>query len=128
MGLPGGQLRGRVVKKFNNLGPYLREEQCSDQKFFFDCLAVCTNIKPPAEKREFWGWWLIVEALEDRYQYSYWFGLYDKQGEWIEGAVKKSAMTEVQRSLQQFYPRLEAVIAELDAEITVKVGFESLAS
>lgn len=125
MALPGGHFRGRYMVKFNELGPYLREEQCTEQQFFFDCLAVCTNIKPAPDKREFWGWWLVLEAQETHFDFYYDFGLFDKAGQWVPSEIKRASDREaVELSLQKFFPRLEALLTQLNAPLLPAGDFD----
>lgn len=103
------QNRSRMIQQFHTLGPYLREEQCTDTLFFFDCLAVCFDIKPEPEDREFWGWWMELEARDNHFTYKYHFGLYNKQGKWEPSEADKQH-EQLVTTLRDFYQRLSAMM------------------
>lgn len=111
MTLLDGLSRGQLLKMFASLGPYLRESKCQQEGFFFDCLAVCANTKPAPDVREFWGWWSELSAKDDHFVYQYWFGLFNKQGEWKCIPCKNDTIKQqVEANLSCFYQRLEAVM------------------
>ncbi|WP_120510218.1 sigma factor-binding protein Crl [Photobacterium salinisoli] len=103
---------GRLMTKLTALGPYLRQQHSSEGHFFFDCLASCINAKKAPEEREFWGWWLEMVETEAGYQYRYYFGRYDINGDWLEDKVPAKHLEPVQQTLDDFYQKLITLLEQ----------------
>ncbi|WP_028023658.1 sigma factor-binding protein Crl [Enterovibrio calviensis] len=110
---------GRLLTKFAQLGPYLRQKKCSEDGYFFDCLSACVNAKKPPESREFWGWWMKLTPKKGGFEYAYTFGKFNTEGEWLEENVPNKCVKEVKASLDTFYQKIAGFIeGDLALEIT----------
>ena len=98
----------RLLRQFAAIGPYLREDLCEEGRYRFDCLSVCVSAKPAPDKREFWGWWLVLEQEDHSFSYHYQVGFYNADGEWINKPLPKKHQAEVERTLNHFYKLISA--------------------
>ena len=101
----------RLLSTLKAIGPYLREAQCEQGKYLFDCLSVCVNDKKSPEEREFWGWWLELEQEGEAFEAKYCIGLYDAQGDWMDEKLPKKAIAEVYRTQEGFHKKLIDTLA-----------------
>lgn len=104
----------RLLRQFAAIGPYLREDLCEEGRYRFDCLSVCVSAKPAPDKREFWGWWLVLEQADHSFSYHYQTGFYNADGEWIDKALPKKHQAEVERTLQHFYKLISGKLTQLE--------------
>lgn len=115
----------KLLTTLKAIGPYLREPQCEEGAYLFDCLSVCVNDKKSPELREFWGWWLELAKSEDRFEARYRTGLYDDQGEWQDKAIPKKAIEDVNRTQEVFHKKLVDTLQN-EFEIAVTMHKESV--
>lgn len=112
---------GRLMTKLTALGPYLREKKSQEGYFFFDCLASCVNADKEPEEREFWGWWLVLTATDNGFEYSYDFGRYDLSGEWNEGKLPAKHKDAVMKTLVDFHEKLTPFIVD-ECQLTLSAS------
>ncbi|EMU9119475.1 sigma factor-binding protein Crl [Providencia stuartii] len=118
MALPTDYSNGKYLKKFSALGPYLREKQCLDGCYFFDSLTVCVNVNSAPERREFWGWWMLLSPNEDGFEYSYHLGLYNVHGTWQDKPLKDNATLDIiEQNLISFHQSLSKQLSELELSL-----------
>ncbi len=100
-------LRGKLMRRFAALGPYLREDKCENGLFFFDCLVVCTDVEKAPEKRAFLGWWMELKLENDLFSYIYQFGISDREGCWQKKAINQpEVQKKVEAALRKFHKLL----------------------
>ncbi|GHZ53133.1 transcriptional regulator Crl family protein [Vibrio cholerae] len=114
----------RLLSTLKAMGPYLREGQCSERFYLFDCLASCVNDKKSPEKREFWGWWMELTQNEQEMSAFYHIGRYTLAGDWVAEAIPESAQAEVNHTQAEFHKKLVKTLRER-FEISVTVSTES---
>jgi sigma factor-binding protein Crl len=111
----------RLLRKFAALGPYVREAQCHEGNYRFDCFAVCVSAKPAPEQREFWGWWLELEQQDHHFRYHYQFGCYNRHGLWVSKPTPKKHQAELAHSLRHFYGLLNDCLSQLECQLSPSV-------
>lgn len=108
----------RLLRQFAAIGPYLREDLCEEGRYRFDCLSVCISAKPAPDKREFWGWWLVLEQDDHHFSYHYQTGFYNADGEWINKPLPKKHQVEVERTLNHFYKLISDKLNALECKLS----------
>lgn len=111
----------RLLSSFKAIGPYLREDKCQNDCYFFDCLSVCVNDQKAPEKREFWGWWMVLTAKDGTYRAVYKYGRYDVNGDWVEDQPKAAGQEEVERTRLVFHEKLQTM---LDKDFSIQIELE----
>ncbi|HCE4853618.1 TPA: sigma factor-binding protein Crl [Vibrio parahaemolyticus] len=107
-----GPTHFRLMSKLKAIGPYLREPQSQEGRYYFDCLSVCVDDKKSPEKREFWGWWMDLESIEGGFTAKYHIGKYNKEGKWVSEALPQKVVEEVYFTQSTFHQRLIDTLAE----------------
>lgn len=107
----------QLIKEFMALGPYLRAEQSEPGRYFFDCLASCLNFNAAPDRREFWGWWLVLEQDDHHFRYHYQLGFYNADGEWLDKPIPKKHQVEVERTLNRFYKLISDKLTALECQL-----------
>jgi sigma factor-binding protein Crl len=108
----------KLISKLRAIGPYLREPQCEEGVYIFDCLSVCVDDKKSPEQREFWGWWLELAKQGEQFEARYRSGIYDDKGEWQDKPIPQKAVVDVNKTQAVFHQKLTDT---LDSEFGLSV-------
>ena len=113
MTLPSGHLKSKLIKKFTALGPTsVRSNVKTTASFRLP--AVCVNVKPAPEKREFWGWWMRWKRRLRASPIAIRFGLFDKEGDWRPVAIDDPEVTEkARKGATRFSPTSRSTIGNV---------------
>lgn len=107
----------RLISVLRAIGPYLRESESIEGKYLFDCLSVCVDDKKSPEEREFYGWWMELESLNQGdevtgFTAKFQIGLYDIEGNWQAVDIPKKSQQEVARTQEEFLSKLTKALQE----------------
>ncbi|WP_413285010.1 sigma factor-binding protein Crl [Vibrio sp. MA40-2] len=107
----------RLLTALRAIGPYLREFESKEDSYLFDCLSVCVDDKQSPEMREFWGWWMELDASKndgvvDGFVAKFKMGKYDTEGHWQVVDLSESVMAEITRTQEDFLIKLSKVLEE----------------
>ncbi|GLO60132.1 sigma factor-binding protein Crl [Vibrio sp. MACH09] len=119
----------RLLSALRAIGPYLRESDSREGHYLFDCLSVCVDDKKSPEEREFWGWWMELDAApatesQNSYIAMFRFGIYNQQGDWVAKTLPKAAQVETARTQTEFIAKLDKVLQER-FELKMEIAKES---
>lgn len=109
----------RLLSTFKAIGPYLREQECSKERFLFDCLASCVDDTKSPEEREFWGWWLTLDTVDGGFIAKYHKGRYTLAGAWSEEKIISKAEEEVVKTQVNFHEKLTKALEPFSLIITL---------
>ncbi|GAJ77486.1 LOW QUALITY PROTEIN: curlin genes transcriptional activator [Vibrio sp. JCM 18905] len=108
-----GPTHFRLMSKLKAIGPYLREPQSQEGRYYFDCLSVCVDDKNRLRSVNFGGaWWMDLESIEGGFTAKYHIGKYNKEGQWVSEALPKKAVEEVYLTQSTFHQKLVDTLEE----------------
>jgi sigma factor-binding protein Crl len=111
----------RLLSKLKAIGPYLREGECKEGYYLFDCLCICVDDKKSPEEREFFGWWMELEQQETLYSANFKLGLYNAEGNWVDYKIPKDHLADITKLQKSFCEKLNKTLAEFELEFELHI-------